>query len=246
MATQLRAFVEISRPELGAEVTLSESDSRHAIQSLRLKNGDTIQIIDKISKKSFAATIVQAASTITARLDREIQDQNTQNRLRGIIFGLSKGDKNDLVIEKATEIGAEEIIIIQSEHSVVKIEDESNSQKKLARWARIAEAAAQQSKRNSIPKIYLLKNITELKSILDSPSFTNDSKFICTLTPSAKKLSQYSFGEHAWVAVGPEGDFSKSEIDYMTTLGFWHLSLGTNTLRAETAAIVAMGVIAST
>jgi 16S rRNA (uracil1498-N3)-methyltransferase len=243
MATQLRAFVEISRPELGAEITLPESDSRHALQSLRLSIGDKIIVIDRNSRRTFSAEITATEKTVSVKIIQEIVEPHSASRLRGIIFGLSKGEKNDFVVEKATEIGAETIILFQSSHSVVRIDGARAAEKKLERWNKIAESAAQQSKRSSLPTILLALNEKELTALINNHASSDESKFICSLQAGAKKISEHQIPKSAWVAVGPEGDFSASEYDLFTAQGFNAVTLGPNVLRAETAAVVAMGVV---
>jgi 16S rRNA (uracil1498-N3)-methyltransferase len=243
MATQLRAFVEISRPELGAEVTLSESDTRHALSSLRLSLGDTLTVIDKTSGRSFEGEIVGSSIRAIVRLTKEISQRPSPSKLGGIIFGISKGEKNDLVVEKATEIGADNIILFQSAHSVVRIEDAISAKKKIDRWSKIAQAAAQQSKRLSVPKIILALNDNELLSAINHHAAAKNLKLLCSLIPEAVSITNNKITESTWVAVGPEGDFSSAEQSLLTANGFKPVTLGGNTLRAETAAIVAMGVV---
>ena len=243
MATQLRAFVDIPRPELGAEVTLSESDSRHALSSLRLSIGDTVIVIDKTSGRIFEAEIIQSANKALVRLTKETTQTQTISKLGGVIFGLSKGEKNDFVVEKATELGADKIILFQSTQSVVRIDDDTSAKKKIERWSKIAEAAAQQSKRSSVPKIILALTERELLTAIETHSSAENLKVICSLLPGATPIALNKFTESTWVAIGPEGDFSSAEQSLLISNGFKPVTLGGNTLRAETAAIVAMAVV---
>ncbi len=243
MATQLRAFVDTPRPELGAEVTLSESDSRHALSSLRLSIGDTIIVIDKTSGRIFEAEIIQSANKAIVRLTKETTQTQATSKLGGIIFGLSKGEKNDLVVEKATELGAESIVLFQSTQSVVRIDDASSAKKKIERWSKIAEAAAQQSKRSSVPRIILALTDRELLTAIETHSSAENLKLLCSLLPGAAPIGLNKIKDSTWVAVGPEGDFSSAEQSLLISNGFKPVTLGENTLRAETAAIVAMAVV---
>jgi len=243
MATQLRAFVDIPRPELGAEVILSESDSRHALSSLRLSIGDTIIVIDKTSGRIFEAEIIQSANKALVRLTKETTQTQTISKLGGVIFGLSKGEKNDFVVEKATELGADKIILFQSTQSVVRIDDDTSAKKKIERWSKIAEAAAQQSKRSSVPKIILVLTERELLTAIETHSSAENLKLLCSLRPGAAPIGLNKIKDSTWVAVGPEGDFSSAEQSLLISNGFKPVTLGENTLRAETAAIVAMAVV---
>jgi len=244
MATQLRAFVEIPRPELGAEVTLSDSDSRHATSSLRLTTGSEIIVIDRISRRTFRAKITKLDKAVSVKLTEEIASAvQKESKLYGIIFGLSKGEKNDFVVEKATELGASHVILVQTERSVLRIDGPEAAQKKLQRWEKIAESAAQQSKRTSIPTVSLAVSKEELRGMLEKASLDSEEKFICSLETGAKSILDFTVNNGAWVAVGPEGDFSPTEYALFKSLGFTPVSLGQNILRAETAAIVAMALV---
>lgn len=244
MATQLRAFVELPRPELGAEVTLSDSDSRHATSSLRLAPGSEIILVDKSSGRTFKAKITAIDKAVKAKITEELpQSTQKESKLSGIIFGLSKGEKNDFVVEKATELGASHIILMQTERSVLRIDGPEAAHKKLQRWEKIAESAAQQSKRNSVPTVSLAVSKEELCQAFKNLILDSENKFICSLEPEARGISEFTVKTGAWVAVGPEGDFSPVEYSLLKSLGFQPITLGQNVLRAETAAIVAMALV---
>jgi len=166
-------------------------------------------------------------------------------RLGTLAFALSKGPKNDLVCEKACELGAQRIIFWQAARSVVRLEPaKREGAARLRRWLRIAEAAAKQSGRNSVPQVLLLRNSQELLAVLRDSYSPKDICLCCSLSSSAVPINKLERPPGlAHLLVGPEGDLTAQEEETFIKYGFQLVSLGPFILRSETAAIAALGLI---
>ena len=158
--------------------------------------------------------------------------------------GLPKGDKLELIIQKAVELGVSEIVPVSMKNCVVKL-DEKEAAKKLQRWQAIAESAAKQSKRTVIPTV---KQPVTYKEALKSAS-----ELDVTLVPYENErgmdatreiMGQLRAGQTIGVVVGPEGGFAPEEIALVDERVTMHrISLGRRILRAETAGLATLAML---
>jgi 16S rRNA (uracil1498-N3)-methyltransferase len=167
--------------------------------------------------------------------------EREQNRVKiAAAIALIKKENMELILEKLTEIGVDEIIPVITKRSVVKIKEE---EKKTARWEKIIYEAVKQSGRISAPMLHrtagsveeLAKNAGEGIKLLVWEKEENN--FIIDEAIKAKDAGRVLF------FTGPEGGFEQSEAEYLIKGGFIPVSMGDTTLRAETAAILAGGVL---
>jgi 16S rRNA (uracil1498-N3)-methyltransferase len=160
-----------------------------------------------------------------------------------VLFALGKGKKNDLVVEKVTEIGLDRIIIWKATRSIPEAE---NCEARIARWKKIAESASRQSGKSHVPEIGFADNQEELLRLVSALRDKHDLSFCCSLSPDAmplRELRHFPLQGKVYVAVGPEGGFTTQEEELFTQNGFELASLSTHVLRSETAAIVACGAV---
>ena len=152
---------------------------------------------------------------------------------------LAKADKLELVIQKATELGAARIVPFAAERSVVKL-DEERGEKKLARWRKIAEEAARQCGRADVPAIDAPLKFAELLALPGSLG----ARGVLLEPTAAIPLSQAAAdSRELLLAIGPEGGFSPAEIDAAEARGFARANLGTRVLRTETAGLAALAIL---
>ena len=167
------------------------------------------------------------------------EDSELKNHVT-LYYCLSKGDKNDLVIQKATELGVKRIVLVSSKRCVVKY-DNKNVDKKLERFKKIAKEASEQSHRLLIPDIEgpldlkKLDKVIQEKNLLVAYEGNKDDKAFYI----NKDID--SIG----ILIGPEGGLDLEEIKYLNNIGFINISLGKRILRTETAAIYALSVISN-
>lgn len=227
---------------------LSAEDSHHALNVARLKPQEEIVVVCKKSNISYVAEILgKVASTdfkdslCKIEIKYKIPDDTNSNSEIILIFGISKGSKNDLVCEKATELGASSVIFWQTTRSIVRMNNEKAISEKLSRLKKISLTAAKQCHRNSLPRISIVTSPTELEQAI---SEIKGIKLTCSLQENSKPLREYltETYQHLSFAIGPEGDFTKEEYNLLEKQGFAPVSLGKNILRSETAAIVALAI----
>ena len=167
----------------------------------------------------------------------------TAPRLR-LAQALLKGEKMDWVIQKATELGVSEIIPLQSRHTIVQLRPE-RLDAQLARWQRIALEAAQQSEQWHLPVIAQPQTLTACLTSHPAPALS----LILTERREGQSLDSIELpegdNESMLVLVGPEGGWSKEEVAQAEQAGCTMMTLGPHILRAETAAIVTVGILQS-
>lgn len=218
-------------------VSLNKDDEHHVLHVMRMKKGDEIEVVDH--QKLFLC-LIESVSPLTISVIHEIANDVEIKEDVTLLFALSKGDKNDLVIQKATELGVKKIALINTERTVVKYEQKDIA-KKLERFNKIMKEASEQSHRLIVPEllgIFDLKNLP--KSVFSDFNYVAYEKDAALTEEAFKGLKK---GRSVTVLIGPEGGFSPNEIEHLTNQGFMRTSLGKRILRAETAAIYALSVI---
>ncbi len=222
-------------PKQGAEIQLSPEDSHHVLNVIRRRSGDTIHVVDTVSNLKFLAEVQVVDKECTVKLLEEIQTDKNRCPVKKLCFALCKGKKNELVCEKATELGVREIVFWTSDRSVTT----GKSEQWLTRLRKVAESAAKQSKRSAIPKVSLETQFAEMLAQLN-PKNT----LVCSLKESALPLPAYrDILSEINLIIGPEGDFSPEEEKAFTERGFKLVSIGDYPLRSETAAITAIAMV---
>ena len=242
MPQERRIFENISSSlSIPVEMEISEENFHHLIKVLRLKPGAQIVVAAKDSPIEYKALLVSDEKPARIKLISTAQTKKQCCKVHTLIFALTKGERNDLVCEKACELGVEKIIFWQAERSVVKISDLQECNKKIARWNKIAESAAKQSHRTTIPSICLALDFNELISALKES--LPDKLLCCSLASTAQAIKDIPSpkGQVA-IIIGPEGDFTKEEEQKLIDFGFEPITLGENILRSETAAIAAIAM----
>ena len=217
---------------------ITESDFNHISNVLRMKTGD--EILVSCNGKSNLCTIEIFFDYVKAEIIEE-DYHNTNLPIKIHLFqGLPKSDKMELIIQKAVELGVEEITPVEMNRCVVKIEEKKKKSKK-ERWQLIAESAAKQSKRVVIPKVndiisykQFLEKSEEL-SVLLVPYENKDG-----MKATKEALKEIKSGDTVGIIIGPEGGFDEKEIDLVTGKNGKTISLGSRILRTETAAIASV------
>jgi len=218
----------------GAEVVLDETESKHAVRVLRLQNGTQVQIID--GKGGFYEAEITDAIPKKCRLSilKSTFDFGKKDfHLHIAIAPTKNNDRFEWFLEKATEIGIDEITPLLTSHSERKtIHPE--------RLEKILVSAMKQSLKAYLPK---LNNLTSIKELV--PNNKTENKFIayCDDIQKTHLKDLAEKGKDALILIGPEGDFSPEEIQLALEYGFKVVSLGEARLRTETAGIVACHIV---
>jgi len=235
----IRVFTHQSL-RIGAETTLDETASRHLITVLRLKLGDEITLFNGEGGE-YQATFVNCKpkkSTVMVSSFEDIDRESPLNIHLGI--GLSRGDRMDWVIQKATEAGVTEITPLYTERTEVKLKGE-RVEKKLRHWQQISISACEQSYRTRIPTINLPTSIGSWCRDIKA------EKKIVLHHRSQQTIHELNNDSVTSVAllIGPEGGLTEQEIKQAEGIQFSALTLGPRVLRTETAPVIAIGILQS-
>ena len=222
-------------------IKIEGKDFFHAKNVLRMKEKDTFLV--SIDNTNYLCEIKEFFSDylIAEILEKDFFD--TSLNLEIYLFqGLPKSDKLELIIQKAVELGVKEIIPVQMERCVAKI-DGNKVKAKTERYQAIAESAAKQCKRAFIPTVsqpISLKMALEKAKDLDLLliPYENEQGIKSTINALAKIKKGFKVG----VLIGPEGGFSDTEIALAKSVG-QTISLGKRILRTETASITALSML---
>ena len=223
------------------EMQITGRDAHHIIDVLRMAPGDRLQVVadDGVSFVGEVTAVNSNSVTVTAR---EILRETHEPDVRiSLLQGLAKGEKMEFIIQKAVEIGVTDIFPVAMEHSVVVL-DSSKAEKKVERWQKIAEAAAKQSKRDSIPVVHEVMTLDQIlqKGKWDLLLVAYESENQVSLKEA---LQAHKEAKTVGVIIGPEGGLSNEEVEAARKQGGIAVSLGRRILRTETAGLVAATAI---
>jgi len=218
-------------PDLsGNEYTLSEDESKHCVRVLRMCVGDVIQLVDGRGGFYEAEIVDDNPKRCSVKVTEHKKNFGKRDYHLHIACAPTKNiERYEWFLEKATEIGIDEITPIDCEHSertVVKSE----------RLNKVLVSAMKQSIKAYLAKLNEVISFPELAS----QKFSGE-KYIAHCNNGEKKLLKdlYTKGSNVLILIGPEGDFTNSEVEFAKQNGFKEISLGNSRLRTETAAIVA-------
>ncbi|MCB9029519.1 MAG: 16S rRNA (uracil(1498)-N(3))-methyltransferase [Deltaproteobacteria bacterium] len=240
-----RVFVDFSTNlnRTNNKVTLGEEDSHHIKNVLRSKPGELLEVVDTTCGEVYLSTVSSSSIPLELDLGEKLARTAKSSRIRSITVASIKGQKNDLIVEKATELDAKEIILWNADRSVGVIKAEQID-KKHKRYLAIAESAAKQCKRNYIPEITIVSKTEDLLKHLSTISNTEDLFLLGSTdrdAPPARNLEAPLNDVH--LIIGPEGDFSAEELNKLTQFGFIPVSFAPNILRSETAVMAALTTV---
>ena len=237
----LRRFLLSSPPE-GNKAILSGGEAHHLMHVLRVKSGDSIELIDGSGRiwRGDVAVISLAPLTVTIDGLAELAPTDITAVRLTLIQSLCKAEKLEWILEKTTELGIAEIRLLAADRSVLKV-PEQKAQAKVDRWTKIIAAAAKQSRRSTLPVLHAPADCQTICESLEA-----DLKLV--LSEDEKRLSlrnvlQRSTGRSAAFWVGPEGGWSPEEQQIFRTYKLEQVTLGGNILRTETAAIVGTALL---
>jgi 16S rRNA (uracil1498-N3)-methyltransferase len=216
-------------PELlsGARAVLTGAELHH-LRVRRLHAGSEVILSDGLGHQRTGVVVsLDRRQAVVVLQPQELSRRESPLRLV-LAQAVLKADRMDLVVEKATEIGVSEILVFECERSVGRL-----SPNRHARWLRIARGATKQCQRSTVP---VIAGISFEQLLLRSEPL----RLLFWEGESAASLATVSGAPPAALAaVGPEGGFSKAEVEQASARGFRVVGLGSRTLRAETAAVVA-------
>ena len=254
----------ISSGAIGGEIlTVAGPDAHHIAHVLRMKSGEDFEAADE-EGRVYTCRILS--------VDHELQGDGSENSRKGssesksgaviraqilfsemsgselrsriILFqGLPKFEKMELIIQKAVELGAFEVVPVVTARTVVKL-DAKKAASKRERWQAIAEAAAKQSKRSVIPEVAPVMTFKEaLKKAGALDHILIPYEKAGGMDETKARLKAVRPGESLGVFIGPEGGFEEKEVEEAILAGAAPLTLGPRILRCETAAITTLSIL---
>ena len=227
---------------LSDTITITGKDFNHIKNVLRFKVGDRFCV--SADGKSNLCEIAEFTleSVLLKVVERDFM--NTSLPISIALFqGLPKQDKLELIIQKAVELGADQIVPVEMKRSIVKIE-EKKKDAKTERLNAISESAAKQCKRQVVPKVLTPKSFANAVNLA--------KEFDHVLVPyecengmqgTSDALKKIKTGDKVAVFIGPEGGFDDKEIATLKEMGAKPISLGKRILRTETASITALSML---
>ena len=234
-----RFFVEADQM-LGDMITLTGENAQHA-KVLRLKAGEQILTCDGEGMECLCEVIAMGSGTVELSVLERRQATSEAAVSVSIYMGFPKSDKLEHVIQKATELGAAEIIAFPGARSVSK-PDEKSLKKKLERWQKIAASAAEQSGRGRIPQVLVLDSYAsalERAAKADKALLFYENERATTLRMA---LEAGSF-KTVSLMTGPEGGLEEKEVQQAQDAGLQVCTLGSRILRCETAPLCALSAV---
>lgn len=224
---------------ISATVKLSDNAATHATRVMRLNVGDALTLFNGDGFDYYCELISVKKSEVLAQVKDSAKVKRESNLSITLLQGISAGDRMDIALQKAVELGVTKIIPIKTERSVVKLSQE-RAEKRLEHWQNVVISACEQSGRAVIPQV---EAPTTLPLWLASNQ-ANDSTRI-TLDPTAAlRLKELKKPDgNIELLIGAEGGLSNEELNLAAQHGFISVQLGKRILRTETAPLAAIAAM---
>ena len=225
----------------GQELTLDKEQAHYLGRALRLRVGDTLSVFSAESGE-FQATLTDIRKSSAEISIGDAIPTSTESPLKvHLVQGVSRGERMDFVVQKATELGVKRITPVLTEYGVVKL-DGSRAAKRRDHWQKVAESACEQSGRIRPP---LIDEPLPLKTWFGAKTKDADVDLILKPGATTPMASLKAPTTKVCLLIGPEGGFSDSEYEDAQVSGFKAVSLGPRILRTETAALAAVSIAES-
>jgi 16S rRNA (uracil1498-N3)-methyltransferase len=238
MAERLRVHV----PELAfGERELDAETSKYVARVHRLDIGDRFQAFDPEARLESDAEIVSIGQRVRVRLSEPRPATRISALAVTLLFAFGKADKVDRVVRDASALGARAVIVVETERSVVRLEQPERVESRRRRWRTIAAEAARQSERGDLPELGGPLALSEALASLRAPrKLLLDPR---ASLPLSAALDGWQAEEPLAVLIGPEGGFSEAELELAERHGFQRVRFGMFVLRTETAATALLGAL---
>jgi 16S rRNA (uracil1498-N3)-methyltransferase len=221
------------------EVALPAQAGEHVARVLRLEAGDPLVLFNGDGRDYEATLHSVGRREVVARVERICPRDNESPLRLTLAQGVARGEKMDLIVQKATELGVARIVPLLTERSEVKL-DAARAEKRMAHWHAVAASACEQCGRARLPEILPARALPAWLA-----SLADDGALRVALLPeaesSARELRPGNAG--ALLVVGPEGGLGECDVAALHENGFRGLRLGPRILRTETAGLAALAAL---
>jgi 16S rRNA (uracil1498-N3)-methyltransferase len=224
----------IDAPLSLGEHELPEAQAHYISRVLRMAEGDAVQLFDGSGQEFLGALLEVGKKRVSVRLEQAFAGQPASSLQIHLGQGLSRGERMDWAIQKATELGVDAITPIVSERCEVRLKDE-RADKRLLHWRQIAVSACEQCGRSTVPVIHPPQLLADWLA-------GTEAVLKLVLHPVAEPLISHAAPASLAFLIGPEGGLSDAEVEQARHSGFHAARLGPRVLRTETAPVVALAV----
>ena len=226
-----------AKEKVDNQFNLLNDDLYHIKTVMRMKSGDKVEVVYENNVYLCEVQFLKDEVSII-----ELEQLQTTSNLEPkitLILPFLKEQKMDLILQKGTELGIDEFIFIETERTIVKIEDKKE-QSKIERWSRICKEASEQSMRLDIPNVKVERNKDNLENLVGLKLLCSTQEKDKTVKNLLKNTRNY---DKINIMIGPEGGFSVKEEIYFEKKGFTKVSLGSQIMRVETVPIFLASII---
>ena len=237
---QTRLYIE-GTYESGSGLRLEPDKHHYVSRVLRLRAGDELRVFDGNGREFIAAITKISRHGTQIRIVGETTAQTERRRRVHVVQGISRAERMDIVIQKATELGVKRITTVLTERGVVKL-DAARAEKRRKHWQKVAASACEQSGRVKLPLIDAPVPLPDW--LADKPGQV-DAELILRPDAHTPLAAIAAPKTKVCLLIGPEGGFEGDEYAAAEAAGFLPVSLGPRILRTETAAIAALAVLQS-
>ena len=227
----------------GDELTIVGEDVNHMKNVLRMRVGEAFTAADEEGVFYHCEVETLEKEQVTAKIMWKEQGTSELSSKIYLFQGLPKSDKMELIIQKAVELGAYEIVPVTTKRAIVKL-DAKKEASKLKRWQAIAEGAAKQSGRMLVPKISEVKTFVEALQMAQALDI-NVIPYECARGMEATReiFGSIKPGMSVGIFIGPEGGFEESEVEKAQEMNVRPVTLGKRILRTETAGLTTLSIL---
>lgn len=221
---------------VSGQLQLDEQSSHYLLKVLRMGSGRELILFNGTGGEYLAEIIEAGKKSVVVNI-KSFSAENRESSLSiELAIGISRGERMDWVLQKATELGVSKVTPLITERTEVKVSGDRQD-KKMQHWQQILISACEQCQRNILPQLHEPKSINAWIG-----KVTADQKFVLHHR-HAKKLQSTEKPSSVCLLIGPEGGLTEDEIQLAESQGFTSLRLGPRVLRTETAPIAAISLV---
>ena len=226
--------------EANTDITLDKRSSHHLSTVLRTRVGTQVQLFNG-DGKNYQGEVTATGKTTSVSISGAQTSENESSLNLTLVQAIARGDKMDGIIQKATELGVNQIQPIYTAQSIAKLEPK-RERKKQEHWHNIMISACEQCGRCTLPSV---EPILALTAFLELSRSSAQATHRWILSPTATPVATEQNISNAMIMVGPESGFDNDEVQVSEAAGFTALQLGPRVLRTETAGPAAIAILQS-
>ena len=230
---RIRLFVDLPL-HIDTQVVLPDFAANHALRVLRLRDGDAVTLFNG-DGNDYSGQLNLSRREPRVAVSRVDAIENESPLAITLVQAIARGEKMDLILQKATELGVAKIVPVITQRTEVKL-DEDRADKRVIHWQHVLESACEQCGRAQIPQIESPLTLERAARLF----VDSDGTRLVLHPEGGKPLSEIEVGDAVTIAIGPEGGFSERDLGVFEQCGFQRVTLGPRILRTETAGLAAI------